>query len=402
MKLEIFTRILKNTSSFLPSASYPQHAILQTMPTKAVALVLDGINQPFELREILVDDPLENELLIKVTASGICHSDVSVQTGTIPGIAFPAILGHEGSGVVAKVGSAVTGFKEGDKILLSFNYCGSCRICAIGSPASCTSWPAKNFACTRLNGEQTIGTQVSSSTPVRGLFFGQSSFASYTLAMPNSCIKVPQDTDLTLLGPLGCGIQTGAGSVLNVLKPTEKDSIAIFGMGGVGIAALMAAKSLNIKTIIAVDIIPSRLSLATELGATHVINGMDPDVVAQVAKITNGDMLNFTIDASGNVGCMETAWACLGIFGKHGQLGAPPPDRMPRLPVSETMMAQKSFIGIMLGNSNTPIFLPKLVKMTQDGSLQIGKITTAFPIADFQKAFDGMHDGSVIKPIIVF
>ncbi|KAL8286779.1 hypothetical protein RQP46_004307 [Phenoliferia psychrophenolica] len=373
------------------------------MPTKTQALVLDAVGADFVLRDIVVDDPLEDEILVKMKTSGICHSDISVQNGTIPvGPAFPCVLGHEGAGTVAKLGKGVTGFAVGDQVLLSFNFCGKCRVCETKQPGSCVAWGGLNFGLMRSDGGLNIGTQSESGDAVRGLFFGQSSFAGYTIASTKSCVKVAKDLDITYLGPLGCGVQTGAGTVLNVLKPTPNDTIAVWGLGGVGISALLAAKSLGVKTIIGVDIIQSRLDLAAELGATHVINGKDADVVEQIAKITGGDMLNYVVEATGAKPCMKLGWDSLGIFGKMAQVGAPKAGTEAPIEVFMGVAMQKTWVGVLEGNSYPPEFIPKLIEMVADGQMPVKKISQLFPIADFQKAIDAMNNGTVMKPILVF
>lgn len=372
------------------------------MPTKTQALVLDNVGAEFQLRDIQVDDPLEDEVLVRMISSGICHSDLGVQNGNIGlGPVFPCILGHEGAGVIAKLGAGVTGLEVGDQVLLSFNFCGKCRICNLGRPASCTAWGGLNFGFMRSDGGLNVGVQ-SNGEPVRGVFFGQSSFAGYTLASPRSCVKVAKDVDITYLGPLGCGIQTGAGTVLNVLKPKVSDRVAIWGLGGVGISALLATKALGVKTIIAIDLLSSRLDLALELGASHAINGADKDILEQIAKITDGDMLDYVVEATGIVPCMRMAWDSLAIFGTLAQIGMPKDGTEAPIQVVPGVAMQKTWLGILEGDAYPPEFIPKLVEMVAAGTMPVEKISRLFPISKFQDAIDAMKQGTVMKPILVF
>ncbi|MFC0330691.1 NAD(P)-dependent alcohol dehydrogenase [Paenibacillus sepulcri] len=260
---------------------------------KITAAMTAEKGSPFELHELELADPKPNEVLIRIVASGVCHTDAASRDGEIP-VQYPVVLGHEGSGIVEKAGSNVTSVVPGDHVVISFASCGNCEYCLSGKPAYCSSFLMLNFG----------GVMADGTTPLHhhehGVknFFGQSSFATYAIANERSVVKVDKEIDLALLGPLGCGIQTGAGTVFNSLQPKFGESIAIFGAGSVGLSAVMAAKIIGCSRIIAVDIIPSRLELAKELGATHVINGNEADAVAEIRRITNGGA-NYSIDTTG-------------------------------------------------------------------------------------------------------
>jgi aryl-alcohol dehydrogenase len=247
---------------------------------------------PFLQEKLGLAPPGPDEVLVKIVATGLCHSDITAMHFLFPPPP-PVVLGHEGAGVVQAVGGNVTHVVPGDHVVLSFNNCGVCANCKSGHVAYC-----ENFFLCNLNGKRVDGSETLQSRdgPVGGCFFGQSSFANYALAHKRNTVKVRKDAPLELLGPLGCGIQTGAGAVLNVLKPAPGDSFALFGCGGVGLAALMAARIARCNPIIAVDKVPTRLELARKLGATRTINAADEDAVH---AINAGGGVQFAIEATG-------------------------------------------------------------------------------------------------------
>src|SRR5690554_2598505 len=245
---------------------------------KIQAAVTRAQGEEFALEEVSLSAPKANEVLIKVVATGVCHTDaVARDLGISP---YPIVLGHEGSGVVEQIGENVTSLAPGDHVVMSFAHCGQCENCLTGHPTVCSRFNELNFGgrmeddTYRLHqGDTELGT-----------FFGQSSFGTYVVAHERNVVKVDKDVDLALLGPLGCGIQTGAGTVLNRLKPAFGTSIAIYGCGAVGLSAIMAARIAGCQQIFAIDVHDSRLQLARELGATHTLNGKQVDVVKESAK----------------------------------------------------------------------------------------------------------------------
>lgn len=249
---------------------------------KIKAAVLHEQGGEFKFEEVELGEPKVDEVLIKIVASGICHTDaVARDLGLSP---FPIVLGHEGAGIVEKVGSSVTTVQPGDHVVLTVAYCGHCENCLTGHPTTCVESTKLNFG-----GKMADDThRIHQNEQGVSTFFGQSSFGTYAVANKNNVVKVDRDVDLALLGPLGCGIQTGAGTILSYFKPEFGSTIAIYGAGAVGLSGIMAAKIAGCKTIIAVDLHENRLELAKELGATHVINGKTSDVVKEIKEITNG------------------------------------------------------------------------------------------------------------------
>ncbi|GAA5860194.1 hypothetical protein JCM5353_004257 [Sporobolomyces roseus] len=276
------------------------------------AYVLQEKDAPFVLTDVELAEPESNEVLVKIVACGLCHTDLCIQSGAFPS-PFPNVTGHEGSGKVVKIGSAVTRVKEGDSVLLSFNYCSNCGPCKMNEPSACENFGAVNFG--RQRNEEIgskAGVKNSKGEEIYGAFFGQSAFAQHAVVVENSVVKVPADTDLFMLSPLGCGLQTGAGALFNLLKPAKSSSVSIFGLGAVGMGALFAAKYLGVETIVVVDLVEEKLDLAKELGATHSVNAKDPEIVKKIKEMTQYNSgARYSVECSGNTKALLCAWESL-------------------------------------------------------------------------------------------
>lgn len=255
------------------------------MSTTTRAAVVESGGAPFTLTAVELAEPGPHEVLVRVVATGLCHTDLGAASGGLP-FPLPGVLGHEGAGVVEEVGSAVTGVVPGDHVVLSFTSCGDCRNCRGGHPAYCATWlPLNLIGGRRADGSSTISRD---GEPLGGHFFGQSSFAERALVDERSLVKVDPDVPLESIAPLGCGVQTGVGAVWNVLKPRLGDTIVVLGAGAVGLSAVMAAALTPATRIIAVDRVAERLSLAEELGATHTVNAGAADLGETLAVLTDG------------------------------------------------------------------------------------------------------------------
>ncbi|KAM0747507.1 alcohol dehydrogenase [Meredithblackwellia eburnea MCA 4105] len=373
------------------------------MPFKTQAYVLAEKDAPFVLQDVELEDPQPNEVLVEIKACGLCHTDLCIQNGAFPS-PFPCTTGHEGAGKVVSVGSAVTRCKPGDSVLLSFSYCNECASCKTDHPAGCEKFGEINFGRVR---NSVIGNKPGIKGPkgedIFGAFFGQSAFAKHTVVVENSVVKVPSGTDLTTLAPLGCGFQTGAGSVINVLKPEKKTSIAVFGIGAVGMGAVFAAAYLGVETIIVVDLVPERLELAKKLGATHSVNGKDSDVVAQIKKLTPYNAgAAYAVEATGNVRVLKTAHDALANRGHLLSCGTPGPGHAIPFEIHDNLLASKTYTGLTEGDSNPVEFVPFLIKLFEEGKFPVDKISKTYTIDEFDHAVHAMHSGEVIKPIIVF
>ncbi|GAA6058947.1 hypothetical protein JCM10212_002899 [Sporobolomyces blumeae] len=358
------------------------------------ALVNEAVGAPFVLTDVELDEPQPNEVLVQIVASGLCHTDFMIQNGGIPS-AFPSIQGHEGAGKVVAVGSEVGDeLQVGDSVLLSFASCSSCDLCRSHRPAGCAEWVAHNFGRRRNKAveDKPVATVLSTGLRVKGSFFGQSSFARHAVVQASSCVKVPTETDLVLVSPLGCGLQTGAGAVINVLRPRPDDSLVVFGLGAVGFAALFAAAYLNVKTTIVVDLIPSRLALAKELGAHHALDGTSTELVQEIKRLTGGGA-NYAID--------EGSPQRVGVLGVCC-LGNPGPGVASPFEIHDMVNTGKAWRGSVEGDSNPPEFIPFLMDLYKQGKFPVDRLCQVFPVERWDEAVLAMKSGAVIKPIITF
>jgi len=366
------------------------------MPT-ATAAVLSATHEPFVLEEVEVDSPKRGEVLVRIVATGLCHTDLSAREGLIP-FPLPGVLGHEGAGVVEEVGDGVDDLAVGDHVVLSFAFCGGCRTCRTGHPVYCESWAGLNlFGGARADGTPTLHRN---GEPLHGHFFGQSSLATLALAPASSVIKVPREAPLEILGPLACGVQTGAQAVLNVLRPQAGQTLAVFGAGGVGLSAVIAAVHLTGATVAVVDVNPARLELATRLGATHVINGREQDAVAALQEITGGRGVDRTLEATGVVSVLKQAIDVVAPLGVCGIVGAPAPDADVSMNVLTAIVKGSSVVGINQGDSVPRETIPALVELHRQGRFPFDELIQVYPFEDIQQAADDAAAGKVVKPVL--
>jgi aryl-alcohol dehydrogenase len=323
---------------------------------------------------------------------------VHVQHGGIP-FPLPGVVGHEGAGVVESVGSAVASVAPGDKVLLTFTSCGACRNCRLGHPAYCEEFLSRNLlGGRRADGSTTLrrGTE-----ELNAHFFAQSSFSTFVLADERGVTKVAADADLELLAPLGCGVQTGAGAVLNILKPEPGTTLVIFGAGAVGLSAAMAARLTPATAIVVVDPVASRRELALEVGATHVIDPDVEDVADVVAKLTDGRGADYAIDAAGVTAVIELAASVLTPTGTVAAIGAPAPGATAGFDVNYWLNGRR-FIGVTEGDSVPQVFLPALVELVQQGRIPLHKLVKHYAFDQINDAAAAIRDGSVVKPVLRF
>ena len=360
------------------------------------AAVLRGRGQKFELEQVELEGPREDEVLVRIVATGICHSDLAVVSGDLP-LPTPIVLGHEGSGIVEMVGARVARVQPGDHVVLTFASCGSCLSCLSGHPIYCVHSAAMNLSGTRLDGTTCLreGSEI-----VYGHFVGQSSFASYALVHERAAIKVTKDAPLELLAPLGCGIQTGAGSVFNVFQPPYGSSIAVTGTGSVGLSAVMAAKAIGCATIVAVDISDSRLQLAVELGATHTINSNDVDLTEQLRAATGGEGLNFCLDTTGLPKVISDAFGALGARGRLGLVGVSPAGSRIELD-PWAILSGRVVEGNMEGDVIPDVFIPYLIDLQKQGRFPFERLISAFgDLASINAAVEATSSGEIVKAVL--
>lgn len=358
------------------------------------AAVVREKSQPFTIEELELDEPRADEILVRVVATGVCHTDLVVRDQYYP-TPLPAVLGHEGSGVVERVGSSVTKVQPGDHVVLTFSTCMQCANCKNGDLGYCNQLYGYNFAADRPDGSPTIHKH---DEVIHGSFFGQSSFGTYALAYERNVVKVSPDAPLELLGPLGCGFQTGAGGVINALRPKAGSSIAIFGTGSVGMTAIMAARVVGCTTIIGVDIKPARLELALELGATHVINSAEADPVAEIHRIT-GDGAQYSIEATSLPKVFRQAVECLRLTGTCGLIGASALGTEVTFDMNSILFG-RTIRGIIEGDSVPDIFIPQLVELHRQGRFPIEKLVKFYPLDQINEAAAASERGEVLKPIL--
>ncbi|MHA0318270.1 NAD(P)-dependent alcohol dehydrogenase [Sphingomonas melonis] len=351
---------------------------------------------PFAIEEAKIASPQGGEVLVRIVAVGVCHTDIIVRDQYYP-VPLPAVLGHEGAGVVEAVGPGVTAVEPGDHVVLSFASCGVCGPCLTGHPAHCGDFFALNFGGGRKDGS--TATCDAHGGALHDHFFGQSSFGSFAMAHERNIVKVAKDAPLELLGPLGCGIQTGAGAVLRALEVPSGASFAAFGSGAVGLSAIMAARVAGATTIIAVDVTPSRLDLAKELGATHVVNSRETDAVEAIREITGGGA-DFTLESSGRPEVLRQAIDALTIRGTCGIVGAPKLGTEASFDVNMVMVPGKRIMGIVEGDVVPQVFIPELIALHAQGRFPFDRLVKFYDFADINQAVADSESGVTIKPIL--
>jgi len=361
------------------------------------AAVARAPHQALSLERLEIEDPRPNEILVKLVATGICHTDIGMRDQTFP-VPQPIVLGHEGAGIVVKVGAEVTTVDVGDHVVMSFDYCGECGSCKAGAPQYCDRYFDYNFAGHRHDGSTCL---CSGREPVHSNFFGQSSFASYSLCNEKNVVKVSPDVPLETLGPLGCGIQTGAGAVFNTFAVRDGQSLVVFGLGTVGLSAIMAARVCGAATIIGVDLHESRRDLALELGATHVFDGRVTGLVAEIKQLT-GTGTNFAFDTTGSSPVIRMAVDCLAHRGVCGIVGAAKPGTEVTLDVMDIMTAGRSLRGIVEGDADPQMFIPKLIDLQRDGRFPFERLLTFYEFHEINRAIEDAEAGFVVKPVLRF
>ncbi|MFE7271537.1 NAD(P)-dependent alcohol dehydrogenase [Streptomyces sp. NPDC057623] len=367
-----------------------------SIPTRAA--VVESGGAPFTLSDVELAEPGPHEAVVRMVATGLCHTDLGVASGGLP-FPLPGVLGHEGAGVVEAVGPAVTGVAPGDHVVLSFTSCGDCRNCRGGHPAYCATWlPLNLIGGRRADGTGTISRD---GEDLGGHFFGQSSFAERALVDERSLVKVDPEVPLTSIAPLGCGVQTGVGAVWNVLKPVTGSTVVVLGAGAVGLSAVMAAALTPATHIIAVDRVGERLALAKELGATHTVNAAEADLGEALAGITGGQGADGVVETTGNVGVLRQGVDALAARGTLVVVGAPPFGTEVALDVNG-LLGGKQVVGLTLGDAETQDFIPALVRLVKEGRLPLHRLISTYPFTEIDQAVRDMGAGKAIKPVLTF
>jgi aryl-alcohol dehydrogenase len=356
------------------------------------AAVLRDFNAPLSIEELTLDSLQHDEVLVRVVATGICQTDIAMTRGFPVPVERPFVLGHEGAGIIEAVGTDVAGIEQGAHVVLSFQHCNACKQCHSGHAAYCEKFFV-NFSGRRSDGSPTLsaGEEV-----VGGNFFGQSSFSTYAIAKATSVVEVTKEIPLDILGPLGCGIMTGAGAVMNVLKPEPGSSVAVFGAGAVGLSALMAARVMGCTTLIAVDLNDERLALAKELGATHTINAAQGTAAKEIIEITGGGV-NYAVEASGAPPAISSALDSLAVRGACSIVGGGPPIpvNMPHL-----MTGGRMIKGVGMGDAVPAIFIPTLIDLYRQGRFPFDRLIRFYSMEDVNQAIADAISGLTVKPVI--
>lgn len=349
------------------------------------AAVLRRRDSPLKIESLELEGPRDDEVLIRLVASGVCHTDIDF-CDSWSEADQAVVLGHEGAGVVEEAGKCVKHLKRGDHVVLSYQSCGSCHQCRQGNPAHCHRFYELNFGFQRLDGSNALGR-----SGVRGHFFGQSSFATHSLATERNLVKVTKDLPLEVLSPLGCGLQTGAGTVMNSLKVHKGASLAVFGTGAVGLAAIMAARLAGANPIIGVDIRPKRLQLAQLLGATHAIHPPRQDVATRMARIT-GSGVDYVVETTGSPEIHQLA---IEVLNPHGVVGLLTGE-MGRSDLPEG----RKTLGIIQGDAVPQQFIPKLIRLYQSGRFPFDRLEKFYPFNEINQAISDAKRGITIKPVL--
>lgn len=367
------------------------------MTTPARAAICRGNSEPFKIEDVELDDLRPDELRVRVVACGVCHTDMAVRDEQLP-VPHPVVLGHEGAGIVEEVGSAVTVAKPGDRVVMSFNSCGSCPSCEVDAPTYCYNFFPHNWSGTRADGSPVM---FKGGEKMNANFFGQSSFATHAIAHEANTVKVPEsaaDIPLERLAPIGCGLMTGAGAVLRSMNVRKGLPIAVFGAGTVGMAAIMAARIAGADPIIAVDVNDERLALARELGATHAFNGKDGAIEKIKELVPQG--LGYAFDTTGINTLIQDAWGLLAPMGICGIVGASSPEDDVTFNESAMMGGGRRVMGILGGDSDVGPFLCELIEYHQKGQFPFEKLIGYFDFDQINEAIHASEDGSVVKPVL--
>ena len=364
---------------------------------KITAAIAPAKDIDFVIAEVDLEEPRDDEILVRIVAVGLCHTDLVARAGQLP-IALPAVLGHEGAGVVERVGAGVTKVVPGDHVVLTMRSCGQCARCRDSDPSYCDLGAPLNFTGTRPDGSSAIrhdGKQLSAS------FFGQSSFASHALAYADNVVKVDKALPLAMRAPLGCGIQTGVGAVLRSLACPAGATLLITGGGSVGLSAVMGAAIAGCATIIVSDPLADRRALALELGATHVVDPRSQDVRAFVKELT-GAGVDFAIDTTGVEAVMNTALGSLRRRGVIGLVGLPHHHDAPTPGTArDVLLGGFTVRGIIEGDSNPDQFIPELTDHYVKGRLPLERLITTYPLAQINTAVEDQHRGKTTKAVLL-
>lgn len=363
------------------------------MPTEARGAIARIPDAPVEFETFYLDDPGPNDVVVKILASGVCHTDLGLKTGTYGTDGFPFLLGHEGAGVVEKVGTAVTRVKEGDHVMLNWRApCGECRFCLKGQ---------HNYCASSLNAEGKM--RDGDGNPFNAAL-GIGTFCTHTLVHEVQCVKYDSDLPAEPMSLIGCGVMTGVGAALYSAGVKHGDSVAVIGCGGVGDSVIQGAKIAGATTIIAVDVDPKKLEWAKEFGATHTVNSSEVDDPVQAIKdITDGNGVNHSFEAVGISETLEQALFCRDLAGTCVLIGVPGPGPRLDIDIQQFFDLGGSLTVSWYGNCIPARDFPILADWYKQGSLDLdGLVSRKISLEETNEAFDAMKRGETLRSVIVF
>ncbi len=365
---------------------------------RITAAIAAAPHAPLALTEVEIDDPRDDEVLVRVLACGVCHTDIACRDQALP-VPLPSVLGHEGAGIVARVGAGVRKVAPGDRVLLSYDSCATCPSCRAAQPFYCHQFGAYNFSARRPDGSSALTAE---RVAVGGRFFGQSAFATHCLARERNLVRVAAEAPLEILAPLGCGIQTGAGTVLNALRPAPGATIAIFGAGTVGLAAVLGAQIAGCARIVVIEPNPARRELAREFGATDAIDphGID-DVPAAIRDLLRSAGAAYSIECTGIPAVATDAVHALAPRGTAALVGAMPAGAAYRFDAIKVMTEGLTVRGVIEGESRPDEFLPRLIALHREGRFPFERMIRHYPFAEINTALAASERGETIKAVLL-
>ena len=373
---------------------------MRTANAKRVkAAVLYAVNTPLVVEEVEVLGPLTGQVMVKMVATGVCHSDIHPMKGDLP-VPTPCVLGHEGAGIVEEVGQGVTTVKPGDHVVISIAAsCGKCPRCFEGQPYFCESFTGSALGGTLIDGSIRLRRKGGHELYH---FFCQSSFAEYAVVNERQVVKIREDAPLTVAALLGCGVSTGVSAVLNHAKVRPGTSVAVFGCGGVGLSVVMAAHLVGAGKIIAVDVRENKLALAQELGATHVINTSRENATARIGLISEAKGVDYAFEAVGKVELMTQAVDVIRPGGTTVLLGSPPYGSTLCLDAL-SMIFGKAVFGSPTGLTIPHIDIPRFVDLYMMGRLPVDKLLTrTYGLDQINEALQALEKGEVMRSVITY
>jgi alcohol dehydrogenase len=379
------------------------------MRTKAAVLFEMGKPRPYaESRPLVIEDleldgPGPGEVLVEVVAAGLCHSDLSTINGSRPR-PLPMVLGHEASGIVREIGTGVGDFKPDDHVVFSFvPTCGHCACCNAGRPALCERGAAANGAGTLLTGGVRFRRVNGNGDGMRVRHhLGVSGFSRYTVAAQESLVRIDPGVPLEKAALFGCAVLTGVGAITNAANVRPGQSVAVFGLGGVGLSAVMGARVAGASPVIAVDPLPAKLELARRLGADHTVNPKDVDAVQTIIEFTAGGV-DVAIEAVGSAAVLQSAYLATRRGGTTVVVGLPHPDQQLSIPALSLAAHEKTLRGSYMGSAVPRRDIPRLIEMYLAGSLPVDELLSPpVSLEDINLGFDRLDDGTAVRQLIDF